>query len=547
MARDPPSMAHDVAYRDLGGPSARCVITVHTDASAASECEVFVERWSARTSSDRSPGTLSKDPASTATTAPPRVESWRVVVRAGGSELVVPLPEDARGDDDDAVGVRWSKKTKVLTVTAALTPASSSTSTSDDAASSSSSEARVRARAEMMWTRAGGVALLSSRGSETAESRAWRETYVRERLSDARRNVAAALRGGAPSDDATLGYKPAARGRKKDAPRAGDKEGVAALRRAQAVQRALVAATAAGTGRRRRQITETDGGVEPRAVAKDDLAKIMGREGDASRGMTRREWTAPSAPPPAVADALATRVPPRWSDLRLYPDQHPHLPRRPLKRVVLDGFASDGECRNACGAAIVAMEGLDVVDGECALAADDLAALAAWGGPRAADVVDALCRRTRRAVEVEFAEPRSVYLAGALLTRLTPRGGSGGRGGGGGGGGELDAEGDADAYDANAAHVDKANIASYDYSAVLYLNAPGACFDGGEFVFRDGGDVDEVVLPAVGRLLLFASGAENLHQVRSIQTCFTHRSVSTLDRVPFQLTGELFLYGMALR
>ena len=36
-------------------------------------------------------------------------------------------------------------------------------------------------------------------------------------------------------------------------------------------------------------------------------------------------------------------------------------------------------------------------------------------------------------------------------------------------------------------------------------------------------------------------------KVRSIQKCFTHRSVSTLDRVPFQLTGELFLYCMALR
>jgi hypothetical protein len=36
-------------------------------------------------------------------------------------------------------------------------------------------------------------------------------------------------------------------------------------------------------------------------------------------------------------------------------------------------------------------------------------------------------------------------------------------------------------------------------------------------------------------------------QVRSIQKFFTHRSVSTFDRVPFQLTGELFLYGMALR
>ena len=37
------------------------------------------------------------------------------------------------------------------------------------------------------------------------------------------------------------------------------------------------------------------------------------------------------------------------------------------------------------------------------------------------------------------------------------------------------------------------------------------------------------------------------YQVRSIQKFFTHRPVSTLDRVPFQLTGELFLYGMALR
>jgi hypothetical protein len=33
-----------------------------------------------------------------------------------------------------------------------------------------------------------------------------------------------------------------------------------------------------------------------------------------------------------------------------------------------------------------------------------------------------------------------------------------------------------------------------------------------------------------------------------MRTCFTHRSVSTFDRVgPFQLTGELFVYGMANR
>ena len=36
-------------------------------------------------------------------------------------------------------------------------------------------------------------------------------------------------------------------------------------------------------------------------------------------------------------------------------------------------------------------------------------------------------------------------------------------------------------------------------------------------------------------------------QVRPTQKFFTHRPVSTFDRFPFQLTGELFLYGMALR
>jgi hypothetical protein len=35
-------------------------------------------------------------------------------------------------------------------------------------------------------------------------------------------------------------------------------------------------------------------------------------------------------------------------------------------------------------------------------------------------------------------------------------------------------------------------------------------------------------------------------QVRSIQKFFTHRPVSTFDRVSFQLTDELFLYGTTL-
>jgi hypothetical protein len=40
---------------------------------------------------------------------------------------------------------------------------------------------------------------------------------------------------------------------------------------------------------------------------------------------------------------------------------------------------------------------------------------------------------------------------------------------------------------------------------------------------------------------------QSANQVRSIQKFFTHCPVSTFDRVPFQLTGELFLYGTALR
>jgi citrate synthase len=45
-----------------------------------------------------------------------------------------------------------------------------------------------------------------------------------------------------------------------------------------------------------------------------------------------------------------------------------------------------------------------------------------------------------------------------------------------------------------------------------------------------------------------ATIAAMAYKVRSIQTFFTHRPVSTLDRVPFrQLTGEFFLYGTTLR
>lgn len=55
------------------------------------------------------------------------------------------------------------------------------------------------------------------------------------------------------------------------------------------------------------------------------------------------------------------------------------------------------------------------------------------------------------------------------------------------------------------AHVDKANIATYDYSALLYLNNFGTDFEGGEFEFIDN-DANRIVEPRAGRLILFTSG-----------------------------------------
>mmetsp|Transcript_70359 Transcript_70359/g.128906 ORF Transcript_70359/g.128906 Transcript_70359/m.128906 type:complete len:429 (+) Transcript_70359:93-1379(+) len=61
-------------------------------------------------------------------------------------------------------------------------------------------------------------------------------------------------------------------------------------------------------------------------------------------------------------------------------------------------------------------------------------------------------------------------------------------------------------------HVDKANIASYDYSALLYFTSTGTEFGGGELVFHDE-DADRLIQPLAGRLIFFTSGLENLHRV----------------------------------
>ena len=108
-----------------------------------------------------------------------------------------------------------------------------------------------------------------------------------------------------------------------------------------------------------------------------------------------------------------------------------------------------------------------------------------------------------------FGETRPLYVAGALLTRLqppppppTPS--------------SREGQQHSYPYDYTAPHVDKSNMASYDYSAVVYLNSKGDSFDGGDFCFN-GLVHDELVEPRQGRCVLFASGPHHPHQARRVE------------------------------
>lgn len=131
-------------------------------------------------------------------------------------------------------------------------------------------------------------------------------------------------------------------------------------------------------------------------------------------------------------------------------------------------------------------------------------------GAKGAELFAELVERTRRRIsaDVGLLDPDKgeplLYQSGALLTR-------------------LQADWDKDMWDVCSgeehvywnAHVDKANVASYDYAALLYLNTQGEHFEGGDFAFVDAGE-DCLVSPKRGRLLAFTAGPENLHQVRKV-------------------------------
>ena len=305
----------------------------------------------------------------------------------------------------------------------------------------------------------------------TPEMRVWRAAYVRRRLTCIVRGAKAALDG----TEAAPAVEDAQRSaiRKKDAPEHGDRTRVQAFMAAQAEQAALNKARAGGTRK-------------SRLIASSFPALRSGHV----------VWEGPSAGSSSF-------------EYRLHAGAlQPGAPRR---RAVVDDLASASECRHAIGASMFGMDGLsdpESVDynGELTLVASPPEQLRPFLGEGGVRLVRLFLARIRDAVRTHFDEDRPLFLSGALLTRLQPppqRSAAQRQSGGGG------------TYEYSIAHVDRANVASYDYSAVLYLNSKGGGFEGGDFRFVDATN-DEVLEPRAGRCVLFPSGFENLHRVCTV-------------------------------
>ena len=123
----------------------------------------------------------------------------------------------------------------------------------------------------------------------------------------------------------------------------------------------------------------------------------------------------------------------------------------------------------------------------------------------------------------------------------------------GGGDDDDDAAADDDAADDDDVDDDDAAMAAFIPRTRLPAPAPLNQSFSLWSVLRQamGKDLNRISMPASINqpLSILQRAVEDFEylQVRSIQTFFTHRSVSPFDRVgPFQLTGEHFLYGMAL-
>ena len=172
------------------------------------------------------------------------------------------------------------------------------------------------------------------------------------------------------------------------------------------------------------------------------------------------------------------------------------------RRLAKDEFVSRDEAEVICQATDRAMKNLFHRGGSTSLVPDETAAERL--GPSVFDTIQKLKERVLTFVKEQYAIEDHVYHAGSMLTRLTVNFDPGD-------GWEVDPN-----YDYSNPHVDKANRAAYDYSALLYLNDGGGVnFTGGNFHFLDT-NADYTITPRSGRLITFTSGLENPHRVETV-------------------------------
>lgn len=257
--------------------------------------------------------------------------------------------------------------------------------------------------------------------------------------------------------------------KKKDAPDDSDTNGQLALADAQMIQRILV------------ETNFREGKVQTHlASVSEDFDET-------------HSWRAPAV---AVKLSSGDEV-----DGNLYGNLYGDIP--PVRqRCVVDGFATDAECRDVCGFCIRGMHCMFRRGGQTSLAVGQTLERRVHAS---AALVSSIVDRVRLSIVKDFQLcQRELYESGSLLTRLQAKWERD----------MWDMSGDEEHVYWNV-HIDKANVASYDYAALLYLNTQGEHFEGGDFAFVDA-DEDCIVSPRRGRLLTFTAGPENLHQVRRV-------------------------------
>lgn len=172
-------------------------------------------------------------------------------------------------------------------------------------------------------------------------------------------------------------------------------------------------------------------------------------------------------------------------------------------RAVWDRFASALEVAMLRSYAVKAFEGLHHRGAEVSLVLPFHRTCGSMGDslPKdgSLDFAFSLAERIQSALSVALAPP-PLHLHGALLRRVQLPAVSGPQ--------QL-----MPSHDSFAAHADRATVAAYHYSAVLYLSERGDDFQDGELVFMDSDGHDRCLEPRAGRLVGFSSGLENLHRV----------------------------------